>query len=163
MQKNEIKVVIETPRNSRNKYDYDPETGMYECASTLPLGMVFPFDFGFVPSTIGGDGDPIDVLVLMDSPSYPGTLVKVRIIGVLIATQTEKAGNTVRNDRIIGVHTKSIEYAQIQDWKDLSKTLRFQIKHFFEAYNDAKGKSFHPQAWRGIKEAYHLIDKGKVA
>jgi hypothetical protein len=99
-QKRNLRVVIETPRNSRNKFDYDPETGLFECHSSLPVGMLFPFDFGFITDTKAQDGDPLDVLVLMDEPSYPGTIVKAQLIGVLEAVQTERDGTAQGSIRV---------------------------------------------------------------
>jgi len=81
--------IIETPENRRNKFDYDRESDLFKLGGLLPEGMMFPFDFGFIPSTLGGDGDPMDVMVLMDEPAHVGCLVDVRIIGAVEATQTQ--------------------------------------------------------------------------
>src|SRR5205809_751086 len=94
--------IIETPKGSRNKFAYDPETGLFKLGGLLPEGMQFPFDFGFVPSTLGEDGDPLDVLVLMDAPAHVGCQVDTRIVGVIAAKQTER-GKTTRNDRPLAV------------------------------------------------------------
>src|SRR5205807_404345 len=83
-----LHVIIETPKGSRNKFKYDPEHGLFKLSGVLPLGAVFPYDFGFVPSTTGGDGDPLDVLVLMDEPAFAGCLVPGRLIGVIEAEQS---------------------------------------------------------------------------
>src|SRR5688500_10091266 len=72
-------VIIETPKGSRNKYKYDEQRGLFKLRKMLPLGSIFPFDFGFLPSTRGADGDPLDVLVLMDAPTFPGCVVLVRL------------------------------------------------------------------------------------
>lgn len=157
--KKNLKVIIETPKDSRNKYNYDSESGMFECHSTLPVGMVFPFDFGFIPDTRAEDGDPLDVLLFMDAPAFPGTIVRARLIGVLEANQREKDGRTMRNDRLIAVHVKSLEYKDIKKWKDLSKKLRSQVESFFKAYNEAKKKEFQILKWRGPKTAYKLIER----
>jgi inorganic pyrophosphatase len=85
-----VKVIIETPKGSRNKFKYDPALRMFKLSKVLPEGMVFPYDFGFVPSTKGDDGDPVDVLVLMDEPTFPGCLLECRLVGVLEAGQEEK-------------------------------------------------------------------------
>jgi inorganic pyrophosphatase len=77
------RAVIETPKNRRNKFDYDPESNLFKLAGLLPEGMMFPFDFGFIPSTLGEDGDPLDVMVIMDEPAHVGCLLDVRIIGVI--------------------------------------------------------------------------------
>ncbi|GAC1446370.1 MAG: hypothetical protein NVSMB56_04410 [Pyrinomonadaceae bacterium] len=74
----DLHTIIETPKNCRNKYTYNAELNLFDLRKVLPAGAVFPFDFGFVPSTLGEDGDPLDVLVLMDEPAFPGCLVKAR-------------------------------------------------------------------------------------
>ncbi|WP_207494000.1 inorganic diphosphatase [Aridibaculum aurantiacum] len=112
----EIQAVIETPKNSRNKYVYDHETGGFQLKRSLPAGLVFPFDFGFVPFTLAEDGDPLDIMVLTDAPTFPGCIVKCRIIGV-IKVEQEKKGENVRNDRIIGVHTQSRLFHSVNSWK----------------------------------------------
>lgn len=98
-----IRVVIETPKGSANKYDFNPEFAGFELAKTLPEGMTFPFDFGFIPSTKGGDGDPLDILVLMDFPAATGCVVNAWLIGCLQAKQKETHKKPVRNDRFIAV------------------------------------------------------------
>src|SRR5579871_1560530 len=86
----QCKAIIETPKSRRNKFDYDPESGLFRLGGLLPEGMVFPFDFGFIPSTMAEDGDPLDVMVLLDEPAHVGCLLDVRIIGVIEAQQIEK-------------------------------------------------------------------------
>src|SRR4030088_2218646 len=100
--KRECKVIIETPKGRRNKFDYDTEFQMFALGGLLPEGLAFPFDFGFLPSTLGEDGDPLDVIVLMDEPAHVGCLVDVRLVGVIEAEQMED-GETTRNDRLVGV------------------------------------------------------------
>src|SRR5213595_2139587 len=94
------RAIIETPKGCRNKFDYDPDSGLFMLGGLLPEGMMFPFDFGFIPSTLGEDGDPLDIMVLMDAPAHVGCLIEVRIVGVIEAKQTEK-GETERNDRLL--------------------------------------------------------------
>src|SRR3712207_70105 len=108
-----LNVIIETPKGSRNKFKYDEERGLFLLDGVLPLGAVFPFDFGFVPSTLGDDGDPLDVLVLMDEPAFAGCLVPARLIGVIEAEQTEK-GKTTRNDRLITVAENSRNHRELR-------------------------------------------------
>src|SRR5437868_1829024 len=100
------RAVVETPRGRRGKLAYDPESGLFEVGKTLPAGMMFPFDFGFVPSTLGDDGDPLDIMVLGDEPAPVGCLVEVRLVGVLTAEQQED-GESERNDRLLGVAVES--------------------------------------------------------
>src|SRR6201987_2304457 len=95
VKRRQCRAIIETPKTRRNKFDYDPESNLFKLGGLLPEGMMFPFDFGFIPSTLGGDGDPLDVMVLMDEPAHVGCLVDVRIIGVIEAKQIED-GETER-------------------------------------------------------------------
>ena len=92
-----VNVVVDTPQGSRNKYKFDEQHGQWRLSKVLPQGMYFPYDFGFIPSTRGEDGDPLDVLLLADEPSFPGCIVPAHLIGVLEAEQTE-GGKTIRND-----------------------------------------------------------------
>src|SRR6201988_1257910 len=101
--------IIETPKGSRNKFDYGPLSGLFMLGGLLPEGMMFPFDFGFVPSTLGEDGDPLDIMVLMDAPAHVGCLIEVRIIGVIQAEQRED-GETKRNDRLLGAAVHSYDH-----------------------------------------------------
>ncbi|HEY6340123.1 MAG TPA: inorganic diphosphatase [Bryobacteraceae bacterium] len=98
--KGTCRAIIETPRGCRNKFDYDPESNLFKLGGLLPEGMMFPFDFGFIPSTLGEDGDPLDILVLMDAPAHVGCLIEVRLIGVIFAKQTED-GKKETNDRLL--------------------------------------------------------------
>ena len=84
-----VNVIIETPRGSQNKFDFDPKLRVFVLKKTLPMGTVFPFDFGFIPKTLGEDGDPLDVLVITDEPAYPGCMVHARLLGVLEARQED--------------------------------------------------------------------------
>jgi inorganic pyrophosphatase len=155
----EINVVIETPKGSRSKLDYDPDLGVFELAGVMPEGSVFPYDFGFVPSTKGEDGDPLDVLVLLDEPVPMGCVVAARLIGVIEAEQTEQDGAKERNDRLLAVATHAHTQAHVHDLKDLRPKMVDEIEHFFISYNEIKGKRFKPLARRGPKEAATLIKK----
>ena len=108
-----VRVVIESPQGARHKLKYDPTTEAFELKKTLPAGMAFPFDFGFIPSTLGGDGDPLDSLVLMEKESFVGCLIGVRVIGVIEAEQT-KDGKATRNDRLITAAVHSLIYQETQ-------------------------------------------------
>jgi inorganic pyrophosphatase len=152
-----INVIIETPRGSSHKYTYDPEQDVFKVKKTLPVGSSFPFDFGFIPHTLAEDGDPLDVLVIMDEPAYPGTLVACRLLGVLEATQRERDGREGRNDRIVAVPDRTIMYAEIKQLSDLSKTIEEQIANFFIHYNMQAGKTFTPLRWSVAAAALALI------
>src|SRR5438552_675478 len=98
-----LNVIVETPQGSRIKYAYEPATGLFEMDKMLPSGMVFPFDFGFIPSTHGEDGDPLDVLVLSEAPLFAGCHVHAQMVGGLRAEQKERDQRVLRNDRLIAV------------------------------------------------------------
>lgn len=156
----ELNVIIETPKGSRNKFDYDDELQIFKLGGVLPLGAVFPFDFGFVPSTLGGDGDPLDVLVLMDEPAFTGCLVRVRLVAVVEAEQTERGGETMRNDRLIGVAVESPLHSKVRSLAGLDENLLDGIEHFFVSYNEIKGKVFNPLGRFGSVRARNLVEEG---
>src|SRR4051812_26343102 len=145
-------VVIETPKGSPNKLTFEPRYGTFVLKGVLPAGAVFPFDFGFVPSTRAEDGDPLDVLVLMDAPVFPGCIVPSRLIGVIEAEQTEE-GETERNDRLLAVAANSATHRSIRRLSDLSQDLVAQIEHFFVSYNESKGKRFTVKGRAGERRA----------
>lgn len=116
----DVNVIIETPKHSKNKYTYDEKLKLFKLKSMMPEGASFPYDFGFLPCTLGEDGDPLDILVLMEEPAFPGCLVECRLIGVIEAEQTEKSGKTNRNDRILAVASRSILFKDIMRLKELS-------------------------------------------
>ena len=155
----ELNVVVETPRGSRNKYTYVAGHDLFELSKALPAGSSFPYDFGFIPSTRGDDGDPLDVLLLMEAPAYPGVLVRARLIGVIEAEQTEE-GKTVHNDRLIAVPSKSQSYAAVKELPDLYEAVISEIEHFFVSYNAAAGKSFKVTGNGTAARALSLVKDG---
>src|SRR3954467_11935797 len=120
-------VVIETPKGSPNKLAFEPRYGTFVLKGALPRGALCPFDFGFVPSTRAEDGDPLDVLVLMDAPVFPGCVVPSRLVGVIDASNPRMG--TERNDRLLAVATNSATHRSIQTLSDLSQDLVAQIEH----------------------------------
>jgi inorganic pyrophosphatase len=140
--KNRIcRAIIETTKGCRNKFDYNPDSGLFMLGGLLPEGMMFPFDFGFIPSTLGDDGDPRDILVLMDAPTHVGCLIEVRIIGIITAEQMED-GKTESNDRLLGVAVHSYNHEDLESINDVSETLLSQLEEFFVSYNKQRGKKF---------------------
>src|ERR1700719_1785710 len=132
------RAVIETPKGCRNKFDYDPKTGLFKLGGLLPEGMMFPFDFGFLPSTLGQDGDPLDIMVLMDAPAHVGCLIEVRIIGVITAEQIQD-GKSETNDRLLGVAVHSYDHEGLKSIGEVSNTLLNQVEEFFVSYNKQRG------------------------
>ncbi len=155
---NVLHIVIETPKGSRNKFKYEPDLGTFTLSKVLPEGMVFPYDFGFVPRTRAEDGDPLDVLLLMDEPVFPGCVVPSRLLGVFEAEQTED-GNTERNDRLIAVSLASREHSDLKTISDLNDHVLHEIEQFFVNYNKEVGKKFKPVGQKGPKQAMKLLEK----
>ena len=143
-------------KGSAIKFKFDLEKGCYTIAHILPAGAVFPFDFGSIPSTSAADGDPLDVLVLMEEPSFAGCLVPVRLIGVLEAKQTQER-MTSRNDRLIGVAQKSRAYRDHHALEDAPKHLLEEIEHFFVSYNEERGRAFRVLGRYGPARAARLV------
>jgi inorganic pyrophosphatase len=154
-----VTVVVETPKGSGQKYDYDPQTGMMKLKKIMPLGLIFPFDFGFIPGTVGGDGDPLDVLIISETSTFAGCLVDCRIIGGLKVIQQEQDGKRMRNDRLIAVPAVSLRYAEVNALRDLSKTALEQIVAFFTTYNEQAGKKFSVLEKLNAVKAIQIIEK----
>ena len=159
----EVTAVIETPKGSRNKYNYDEACGAFRLGGVLPAGMGFPFDFGFIPSTLGEDGDPLDVLILLDASAVMGCVVTVRLLGVIEAEQRERDGAEMRNDRLIAAATHAHTHEHIRSLDDLPPYLLGEIEGFFAQYNQLRGKAFKPVGRGGPGRARELLDQGAAA
>jgi len=153
-----VNVVIDTPKGCRNKYAFDFDINAYKLKAVFPHGAVFPFDFGSIPGTVAADGDPLDVLVLMDEPAFVGCLVKARLLGVIEAEQTED-GKTERNDRLISVAAESHTHASLRSLRKMDPTLIREIEQFFVSYNKVRGKKFKPKGHKGPATGKRLIEK----
>ncbi|HWD00713.1 MAG TPA: inorganic diphosphatase [Candidatus Sulfopaludibacter sp.] len=158
-QTNCVQAIIETPRGSRNKYSYDTRRGIFTLKKVLPAGHSFPFDFGFVPGTLGEDGDALDILVLMEETVPQGVMVLTRLVAVIEAVQTEN-GEAKRNDRLIGVSAASHDYKAVKSLDQLSPTLGEEIEHFFISYNEMLGRNFKPLKRVGAQRAREIIEGG---
>jgi inorganic pyrophosphatase len=156
------RAIIETPKGCCNKFRYDRQSGLFMLAGLLPEGMMFPFDFGFIPSTLAEDGDPLDIMVMLDEPAHVGCLIEVRIIGIIMATQTEK-GRIERNDRLLGVAVHSYARAHLTSVKDVSSKLLEQVEEFFISYNRQRNKIFKIKNIGGPKKALKFLKAGMQA
>ncbi len=155
-----VRVVIETPKGSRNKYAFDAEEKVFELKKVLPAGMAFPYDFGFVPSTKAEDGDPTDVLVLMDEPAFTGCVLGCRIIGIIEGEQGSKK-NKLRNDRIVAVEQDNHSFAGIKHIDDLGKHFLRELEDFFVNYHELSGDKYKVLAVKGPAEAKRRIADGQ--
>jgi inorganic pyrophosphatase len=155
-----VNVIIETPKGSRTKFKYDEQQSMFVFDKVLPIGQSFPFDFGFVPSTKGADGDPLDVMLIAEDATFVGCLVHARLLGVIEAEQTEN-GKTERNDRLIAVPVEAKTGKPSRGAVDnLESSLANRITEFFVHYNEAQGKLFKTLRCAGPERAMELIRRG---
>jgi inorganic pyrophosphatase len=156
----ELRVVIETPRGSRSKYSYDPDCDCMQLSTVLPEGLVFPYDFGFIPSTLGDDGDPLDILVLMEASVIPGCVVRARLIGAIEAEQKENGHGWTRNDRLIAVATHAQTHEKARTLSDLRPHLVDEIREFFVTYNKLRDRKFRVKHEASPDKAQRLIKEG---
>ena len=156
--KSSVQVLIETPKGCRNKYKFDPKLRSFTLSRVLPDGMLFPYDFGFVPSTMAEDGDPIDVLLLMDAPAFPGCVIESRLIGVIEGEQNEQ-GRTVRNDRLLAVAKQSHRYSDLKNISDMNQNQLKELAEFFVNYHRQDDIKYTFLGTKGPKEAARLLDQ----
>ncbi len=156
-----VRVIVETPKGSRNKYAFDPRCEIFALKKVLPAGMSFPYDFGFVPQTQAGDGDPLDVLILMEEPAFPGCMIQCRLIGVMEGEQ-EKDGKKERNDRLLAVESDSHFYSEIKHVNQLPQQLLREIGEFFVNYHRLDGSEFRVIGIKGPAEARRHIDADRL-
>ncbi len=147
-------VVIEIPRGSRNKFEVDHETGRVYLDRVLFTPFVYPTDYGFFENTLGGDGDPLDALVLLEYPLFPGVGVKVRPVAMLVM---EDDGGV--DEKVLCVQDKDPRWQHIQDLKDVPKQTLDEIEHFFTRYKDLEpGKWVKIQGWQDKAATQKVID-----
>ncbi|MGF7178972.1 inorganic diphosphatase [Tunturiibacter psychrotolerans] len=157
-----VQIIIETPAKSRNKFAYDPDQGIFALKKVLPAGMVFPYDFGFLPQTLAPDGDPIDVLLLMDEPAFPGCAVRARLVGVIEGEQLD-GKKKIRNDRLIAVAEANHQYANVRKLKDLPSQWMKEVQDFFVNYHNLEGKKYRLLGCKGADAAMTLIKEAMKA
>lgn len=157
-----VRVIIETPKGSRNKYAFDPGEKTFTLKKVLPAGMAFPYDFGFVPSTLADDGDAVDVLVLMDEPAFPGCVVRCRLVGVIEGEQEDKK-KAIRNDRIVAVDVENHQWAHIEHVDDLGKQFVRELEEFFVNFHELMGKKYRILDVRGPGQARRCVEAGQKA
>jgi len=156
-----VVVVVETPSGSGNKLKFDNQLGVYRLDRVLPAGMTFPFDFGFIPETLGEDGDPLDAIVLLDAPVHPGCVVLARLIGIIEAEQQERGKRSwERNDRIVAVAGGPKGHAAINSFDDVDPFRLQAIDSFFSNYHALDGERFRVRAHAGVKAAETAIRQG---
>jgi inorganic pyrophosphatase len=155
-----LQVIIETPAGSRNKFAFDPKQEVFALKKVLPAGMTFPYDFGFLPQTLAPDGDPIDVLLLMDEPVFPGCAVRARLVGVIEGEQID-GKKKIRNDRLVAVAEVNHMYANIRKLSDLPARWVKELQVFFVNYHNLEGKKYRLLGCKGADAAMRLIKQAR--
>ncbi|MFN0166027.1 MAG: inorganic diphosphatase [Bryobacteraceae bacterium] len=147
-----VNMIVEIPRNSTNKYEYDKASGLFRLDRPLYSPMHYPGDYGFIPGTIADDRDPMDVLVLVEEPSFPGCLIEVRPIGLLNMTDNEEG-----DQKVLAVPTRNPRYDQVHTLDQIFPHVRREIEHFFTIYKELEGKSTRMDGWLRPPEAREAI------
>lgn len=155
-----VRVIVETPAGSRNKFAFDPDQSVFTLRKVLPTGMTFPYDFGFLPQTIAPDGDPIDVLLLMDQPAFPGVSVRARLIGVIEGEQID-GKKKIRNDRLVAAAEANHFYANVDKLTDLPPEWIKELEEFFVNYHRLEGKKYRLLGCKGAKVAHQLVKSAR--
>ena len=151
-----IKVIVETPKGSQFKYKYDPKKEWFTVHKALPIGLSFPYDFGYIPETEGDDGDPLDVLVFSEFSFIQGSMLECRIMGSMKAEQTDHE-KTIRNDRIFAYPDLKGFYPVYDEMEDIQKEKLKEIENFFIYYNAIQKKTFKPLGILNAKETLKII------
>jgi inorganic pyrophosphatase len=157
-----VNIVVEVSKGARIKLKYDETNEIFRAEKALPVGLAFPFDFGFIPSTVGGDGDPLDALVLSEAGLPWGTVVLGKVLGILNCEQTEK-GRKERNDRVIAVPLDAKSGEPFQPAVELDARLKTAIAEFFVKYNELQGKKLRIIGFEGVRGALAAIREAMAA
>lgn len=159
-----VVVVIETPSGSGTKVKFDAELGLYRADRVLPAGMAFPFNFGFIPQTLAEDGDPLDAIVLLDAPVYPGCVLYARLLGVLEAEQQNGGkGPWKRNDRVVGVVGGPKGHSSLRTLRDVDAFQLDAIESFFASYHALDDDRFRPKRRTGVRAAETTMRRANAA
>lgn len=147
-----VHAVVEVPKNSANKYEYDPKQGSFHLDRVLYSPMHYPGDYGFIPSTIAGDGDPLDILVLVSEPTFPGCVLQVRPIGLLEMTDDKGP-----DEKVLAVPLHDPRYDDCHALNDIAGHRLQEIEHFFAIYKELEGKTVTVNGWRDQDVCHALI------
>ncbi len=153
-----VNVIIEIPRNSGNKYELDKDSGLIMLDRVQPTNLKQPYDYGFIPQTLGDDNDPLDALIVIDEPLYPGVLVYARVLGVMHMVDSGE-----NDEKIVCVAHDDVHYEHVKTLDDLGKHFKDKVTHYFEHYKDLQNKKVEVTGWAGPEEAYELIKKTQQA
>ena len=149
-----ISVLIEIPGGSKNKYEFDKDLNAFALDRVLFSSVKYPYDYGFVPNTLADDGDPLDGMVLMDEPTFPGCVIAARPIGML-----EMIDGGDRDEKILCVPDEDPRYADVKTLDDIASHRLDEIAEFFKTYKNLENKVTEILGWKGLDEVQPLVDK----
>lgn len=152
-----VRMVVEIPRDSSNKYIYDPSFGMFRLSRALYSPMHYPGDYGFVPGTIADDHEPLDVLCIVTSASFTGCLTQVRPVAMLDMLDGEETDR-----KILSVPNRDPRYAGVHSLADLDEHIQREIEHFFKIYKVPEGRNVQMRGWHGIEETHEAIREARA-
>jgi len=157
-------VVVETPGRTAAKYAYEPESKAFVLRRILPVGMILPYDFGFVPGTCAEDGDPLDAMVLSEVQTFPGCHIECRVIGAITATQSEPdEPKPFRNDFVLVVPKESVMWADVSELEQLPRGFIDQLERLFQGYHAMERELFVPLERLNAAAAAGLIERTRRA
>ena len=147
-----VRMIVEILKNSANKYEYDRSLGLFRLDRVLYSPVHYPGDYGFIPGTMAADGDPMDVLALVEEPSFTGCLIEVRPVGVLNMIDQNET-----DQKIVGVPNRNPRYDQVHSLDQIFAHVRREIEHFFTIYKELEGRTTATLGWGGPKDARKVI------
>jgi inorganic pyrophosphatase len=150
-----IHAVVEVPKGSRNKYEYSKKTGVISLDRVLFSPFHYPAEYGFIPQTFWGDGDPLDILVIMTEPTFPGCVIEARPVGVL--KMIDKGDSDYK---ILAVPASDPNFDDVKDLSDLPAHFPKEVAHFFSAYKTLEGKKVDIEGWGDAAEALKAVEEG---
>jgi len=151
-----VRAIIEIPRNSANKYEYDGKLGVFRLDRALYSPMHYPGDYGFIPGTLAADGDPLDVLVLVDEPSFTGCLMDVRPVGLLNMVDQKQ-----QDQKVLAVPNRNPRFDSIHTIDQVFPHIRTEIEYFFSIYKELQGAKTVIDGWKGPREARKVITESR--
>jgi inorganic pyrophosphatase len=149
-----VRMIVEIPQHSANKYEYDGKLGVFRLDRALYSPLHYPGDYGFIPGTLADDNDPLDVLVLVQQPSYPGVMIEVRPVGVLNMVDSDE-----KDQKVLAVPNRNPRYDQIHTMDQIFAHVKREIEHFFSIYKELEGKVTTMDGWGGPREARKAIQE----
>ena len=151
-----VNAVVEVPLRGVNKYEYDKELQVFRLDRALYSPVHYPGDYGFIPSTLAGDGDALDVLVLVDSPSFSGCVIEVKPIGIL-----QMVDQKAEDEKILAVARKDPRYGELKEYTEINSHLLREIEHFFSIYKELEGKQTQMHGWKDANAARKIITEAR--